>query len=429
MTLPAPPEPTHSLAISGNPDEGIVAFNVLETSNLDLLKAFAWIFHSDAIAGLRHELQKWAECENVFLCPSGECGIAQVLSLLPQKEVVMPAWICHQVKTAVKLAGKRIIFVDLGKNNINSTSAEYEEAAKPGRILLIAHLFGVPTDVVNICELAKRRDCLTIEDAVPAIGGRQNGRLLGTFADFGVFSFEQSKRLSAFRGGFIVANNEHLCDLAKLDSNRLVGTTRPMPYLHLAKAFLQNFVTNPLIYRQITRRLLPLRPSPQNILRVKERKIAPPAPYAQKSDAPEIAPQTQFYTKDMHPYQAYLALQMIRRIDTISEQIAELARVYEKHFRGTPIQTFLPAGYDPSGLLRFPIALPGRNRSEIIRLSQERGVYLKTMWIEEESCAGLPNCIWAANNLIMLPLYTALSTGSARQIAETLLDVERALPR
>ena len=259
--------------------------------------------------------------------------------------------------------------------------------------------------------------------------GRQDGRLLGTFADFGVFSFEQSKRLSAFRGGFIVANNEHLCDLTKLDSNRLVETTRPMPYLHLAKAFLQNFVTNRWIYRQITRRLLPVRPSSRQILRAREQKIVPPAPPAQRCGAPEVVPQTQFYTKDMHPYQAHLALQMIRRIDRISEQIAELAEVYERHFRGTPIQTFLPAGYDPSGLLRFPIAIPGRDRSEIIRLSRGRGVYLKTMWVEEESCAGLPNCIWAAHNLIMLPLYTSLSTGSARQIAEMLLDIERELPR
>ena len=419
----------HPLAPRRNPAEGIVAFNALETSNLDLLRAFAWIFQPDAIAALRQELQAWIQNENVFLCPSGECGIAQILSLLPQKEVVMPAWICHQVKTAVKVAGKRIIFVDLGKNCINSTSAEYEEAAKPGRILLIAHLFGVPTDVAAICELAKRRDCLTIEDAVPAIGGRQDGRLLGTFADFGVFSFEQSKRLSAFRGGFIVANNERLCDLTKLNSNRLVETTRPMPYLHLAKAFLQNFVTNRWIYRQITRRLLPVRPSSRQILRAREQKVVPPAPPAQRCGAPEVVPQTQFYTKDMHPYQAHLALQMIRRIDRISEQIAELAEVYERHFRGTPIQTFLPAGYDPSGLLRFPIAIPGRDRSEIIRLSRGRGVYLKTMWVEEESCAGLPNCIWAAHNLIMLPLYTSLSTGSARQIAEMLLDIERELPK
>src|SRR6266576_2227917 len=95
---------TRSLVTSGSPTDAIVPFNVLETTNRDLCTAFGWIFQADALAALRLALQEWIQEENVFLCPSGECAIAQILSLLPQKEVVMPAWICHQVKTAVKVA-------------------------------------------------------------------------------------------------------------------------------------------------------------------------------------------------------------------------------------------------------------------------------------------------------------------------------------
>jgi dTDP-4-amino-4,6-dideoxygalactose transaminase len=416
----------HSLGVSGGPADGIVPFNVLETTNWDLWAAFGWIFQPDALASLRLALQEWLQAENVFLCPSGECAIAQILSLLPQREVVMPAWICHQVKTAVKVAGKKIIFVDLGKNSINATSAEYAEAAKPGRILLIAHLFGVPTDVAAICKLAQRSGCITIEDAVPAIGGRHDGKPLGTFADFGVFSFEQSKRIPAFRGGFIVANNERVCDLAKLESNRVIETRRSMPYLPLAKAFLQNFVTNPWVYRQMTRRLLPLRPL---LLQMKKSRTRGPLPApGLESDAPVKAPHTPFYTEEIHPYQAQLALPMVRRLDGIGQKISELAEVYENSFRGTRIQTLLPAGSDRSGLMRFPIAFPSRDRSEIFRLAQERGIYLKAMWTEEASCEGLSNCLWAARNLILLPLYTALSATSAGRIAQTLLDIERGHP-
>jgi dTDP-4-amino-4,6-dideoxygalactose transaminase len=419
---------TNPLVTSGSPADGIVPFNVLETRNRDLCRAFGWIFQPDALAALRLALQEWIQEENIFFSPSGEAAIAQILSLLPQKEVVMPAWICHQVKIAAKVAGKRIIFVDLGKNSINATSAEYEEAARPGRILLIAHLFGVPTDVAAICELAKRRDCVTIEDAVPVIGGRQDGRLLGTFGDFGVFSFEQSKRIPAFRGGFIVANNGHLCDLAKLESTRVTETTRSMPYLALARAFLQNFVTSPWIYRQITRRLLPLRLLPRQIRYQRAKRRPAPAAPIQENAGPLRAPRTPYYTEEIHPYQARLALSMIRRIDRIGKKISELAGVYEEYFRDTGIQTFLPPGTDKAGLMRFPIAFPGRQRSEIFRLAQERGIYLKAMWTEEESCAGLPNCIWVARNLILLPLYTALSASSAGRIAEALIEIERESP-
>lgn len=189
----------HLLVTAGSHDDHIVPSNVLETTTWQLLKAFSWVFQPHALGTLRSVLQQWMQEEKIFFSPSGECAIAQILSLLPQKEVVMPGWICDKVKVAAKVAEKRIIFVDLGKNSINATSAEYDKAAKPGRILFVAHSFGVPTDVSAICELAKRRDCITIEDAVAAIGGRHNGRPLGTFGDFGIFSFEQSKRITAFR--------------------------------------------------------------------------------------------------------------------------------------------------------------------------------------------------------------------------------------
>ena len=154
----------------------IVPFNVLETRNRDLFAALSWMFHSDPLGALREALREFTGQRHIYFAPSGECAIAQILSLLPQKEVVIPAWICHQVKEAAEIAGKRVIYVDLAKNSINATSAEYDEAARPGRILLAAHLFGVPTDIESICKLAMSRDCVTIEDAVPAIGGVLDAR-------------------------------------------------------------------------------------------------------------------------------------------------------------------------------------------------------------------------------------------------------------
>ena len=428
MTVAEKPVDSEPLVTFRSADDAIVPFNVLETRNRDLWAAFRCMFQPDSLESLRGALRNWLHNQEVFFSPSGECGIAQVLSLLPQKEVVMPAWICHQVKTAVRVAGKRIIFVDLAKNGINATSAEYEVEAKPGRILLIAHLFGVPTDVEAICRLANSRDCVTIEDAVPAIGGRQNGRLLGTFADFGVFSFEQSKRIPAFRGGFIVASNRNHFDVGKLERHRVVETTRSMPCLPLAKAFLQNIATRPMVYRQVTRRLFPLRPRLRALLKQSavNENLPTPGSAAKNHDVPEKAPLTPFYTKEIHPYQAQLALRMIQRIDKIGEKISALADVYERYFEGSGITTFLPAGASKSGLMRFPVAFPGRRRAEILKLASERGIHLKVLWSEEEDCEGLPNCLWVARNLILLPLYTALAPESASRIAQALLDIDEA---
>jgi dTDP-4-amino-4,6-dideoxygalactose transaminase len=115
---------------------------------------------------------------------------------------------------------------------------------------------------------------------------------------------------------------------------------------------------------------------------------------------------------------------MMRRIDRICGKISQLADVYERAFTGTAIQTFVPAGSDKSGLMRYPIAFPGRDRSQILQLAQRRGVYLKTMWSQEAGCEGLANSLWMARNLILLPLYSNLSFTSAQSIAEVLLEIE-----
>src|SRR5207247_5535278 len=184
-----------------------------------------------------------------------------------RSDVASTHYIRHDAERAAQVAGKRIIYVGAGENSVNATSAEFAEAARPGRILLAAHVYGVSTDIEAICELGRSRDCVTIEDAVPAFGGRRHGRLLGTFADVGVFSFQQSKRLSAFRGAVIVVNNSDILDPVKLGSRRLVETQRAMPVRELVQALVQNFATIPWVYRKLTRPLLPLRETLPPLLR------------------------------------------------------------------------------------------------------------------------------------------------------------------
>jgi len=435
MTAPPVSQDSRSPANRRRSKEAIVAFNALETRNRDLLAALSWVVHPDPLAALRRALQEWFQQENVFFAPSGECAIAQILALLPQPEVVMPAWICHEVKTAARVAGKRIVYVDLAPGQINATAEEYSRVARPGQILLIAHLFGAPTDVSRICELAKSRDCVTIEDAVPAIGGREGGRLLGTFADFGVFSFEKSKRIPAFRGGFIVANNGQLIEPGELARFRLTPSSTVLPILPLATALAQNLATHPPVYRAVTSKFLPLRPRVVEALRSLKRRQAAGVAVgsAGTADAEQTAthapaPRTPFYTRELHPYQAELALRMIRRIDQIGQKIARLAGIYMEKFRNSPIATLLPPGCDVSGLMRFPVAFPGKQRAEILKRAWDQGIYLKVMWAEGVGLEGLPNSLWVAQNLVLLPLYTALGERSAQCLADAIVEIDRSTP-
>lgn len=387
--------------------------NRLETPNMDFIAGFGNILQGNSLETLRDALKAMTGKRHIFFAPSCRCAIAKILSLLPHKEVVMPAFTCPVVKTAVEVAGKRILFVDIAKNGLNSTSAEYHRYAKPGRVLLPTHLFGIPTDIENICELAKDQGCVTIEDAAAAFGADRGGRPLGTFADFGIFSFERSKRLPAFRGAFIVVNNENILDPSILDRHQIVPTKQKLPVWDITHGLAYNFATIPWLYGRFT---LP------HLLQKYARRDMDSA-----STLPLDATFTPYYTKEFHPYQAALVLRALSRWDGIRDHIKRLVSLYREVFRNAPIETFLEPGCDESALLRFPIVFSGRERTEILRLALKRGLYLETNYerplVDTSEYLNFPNAVWAARNMVLMPLYMGLSTKAAEESAKRVVKI------
>jgi dTDP-4-amino-4,6-dideoxygalactose transaminase len=389
--------------------------NRLETRNRDLLAAIPGLWSSNSLPALTDALRHLTGREQVFFAPSARAAIAHILSLLPQQEVVMPAFTCPVVKTAVQAAGKRIIYVDTAPNQLNSTSVQFEKHAKPGRVLLPTHLFGIPTDVERICALAKDRGCITIEDAAAVLGARYHGRQLGTFADFGVFSFERSKRFPAFRGGAIIVNNEGIIEASKLASGGFLGRSQRLPVREIVFSLMYNVATVPSVYGRL---VLP---------RLLQRYAGwDPARNNHGGDDPLHTP---FYTQRFQPFQATLVLRMLSRIDRIREHIRTLVSAYLKVLRGTNVLTPIPEDCDHAALLRFPVMLPEIERSHVLRHALQRGLFLETNYeqilAEEPPDGAFPHAQWASRNLVLLPLYGALSPENAMRLAEQIAAIEK----
>lgn len=409
-------EVAYSQAISGTtrtPElgSGFLPLNRLETSNWDLLASLPGLGKFHAIEVLREKLSAMTGREHVFLAPSCRAAIAQLLLLLPQQEVVMPAYTCAVVKLAAQAAKKTIIYTDVAKGSVNSTSAEFEPHAKPGRILIPTHLFGIPTDIENICELAKQRECITIEDAAPSLAEPYAGGIIGSFSDFGVFSFERSKRLPAFRGAAIVVNNESLIDPAILERANSFGATYIAPLKEALSSAFYNIAGNSLIYSHY----------------VVPRQMKMYSSWTYSPRNLEAAIQGKFFKHRFHPYQATLVLRMLTRLDKIKEKVRQLIAIYQEEFRNTPVMTFLPENASPVTLLRFPVIIPGITREEVLLQTLRSGLFLETnyerLMPDEISGNELANAQWTASNVILLPLYRSLSESDARRIAKELVRI------
>lgn len=384
--------------------------NRLETSNFELIWDLRKLWSKSSSEELRNALKSLTGAKHVIFAPSARCALAQILSVLPQGEVVMPAYTCPVVKTAVEFAGKRICYVDVNRKSLNATSAEFEPEAHSRRILLPTHLFGIPTDIEHICELARKRGCVTIEDAAAALGVKRNGRPLGTFADVGVFSFERSKRFPAFRGAAIVINNDSVIDPQKLVEHPVVPQKSSFPAKELVFAQLYNATTQPWIYGRM---ILP------SLLQR----------YAQEGGyEKEVSPtNSSFYQAEMHTYQAALILRSLSRAHRMQKQIESLVAEYELALRNKPVHTFVSQEDERGGLLRFPIVIDGLPRAQALREALSRGLYLETNYerplAPEDEWRRLPNASWAARNVVLLPLYTSLKRSQAQTIAMNVAQI------
>jgi dTDP-4-amino-4,6-dideoxygalactose transaminase len=111
------------------------------------------------------------------------------------------------------MTGATPIIVDVDITSYNITPECIEEATEnwngdlPITALIVVHEFGCPVDMPAIVKVARKNKLTLIEDAACAMGATIQGQHVGTFGDFGCFSFHPRKTLTTGEGGAIVTSN------------------------------------------------------------------------------------------------------------------------------------------------------------------------------------------------------------------------------
>jgi dTDP-4-amino-4,6-dideoxygalactose transaminase len=154
-------------------------------------------------------------------CASGTDAL--VLSLMaaeigPGDEVITTPFSFFATAGPIALVGAKPVFVDIDPITYNLDSALIESAiTEKTRAIIPVHLFGLPADLNPILKIARDRGLFVIEDAAQAIGARYQEQNVGTFGDFGCFSFFPSKNLGAAGdGGLIMTNHESMAERLRM---------------------------------------------------------------------------------------------------------------------------------------------------------------------------------------------------------------------
>ena len=122
----------------------------------------------------------------------------------PGDEVIVPPVTFVASATSIARVGAVPVFVDLDPQTLNIDPERVAEAINERtRGIAAVHFAGHPVDLDTLTKLCAQRGISLIEDCAHAHGAEWRGRRVGGFGQFGSFSFQASKNMTAGEGGIL----------------------------------------------------------------------------------------------------------------------------------------------------------------------------------------------------------------------------------
>ncbi len=129
----------------------------------------------------------------------------------PGDEVITTAYTFQATIVAILMTHAVPVFVDTAPDSFLLDPAKIEDTiTEQTKVILPVHIAGYPADLDALVDIAENHNLNIIEDCAQAHGAEWRGKGVGSWGDFGCFSFQTSKNLCAGEGGIIITNDREL---------------------------------------------------------------------------------------------------------------------------------------------------------------------------------------------------------------------------
>jgi dTDP-4-amino-4,6-dideoxygalactose transaminase len=162
----------------------------------------------------------------------------------PGDEVIVPSFTFAATANSVALTGATPVFADIELTHycldVDHVAGLVTDRTKG---IMPVHLYGHPANMTALRELADRHGIALYEDAAQAHGATLDGRPVGTFGEFAMFSLYPTKNMTSGEGGMVSTGDETVAHTVRLlrnqgmlrqYENELVGFNARMTNLHAA---------------------------------------------------------------------------------------------------------------------------------------------------------------------------------------------------
>ena len=159
-------------------------------------------------------------------------------------EVIVPSFTFAATANSVALTGATPVFVDIEPEHFCLDPDAVEAAITERTVgIMPVHLYGHPADMTRLMTIAQRHSLQVFEDAAQAHAATWQGRPVGSFGDWGMFSLYPTKNMMSVEGGMVACATDETARLIRLlrnqgmekqYENEVVGLNNRMTDVHAA---------------------------------------------------------------------------------------------------------------------------------------------------------------------------------------------------
>ncbi len=283
---------------------------------------------------------------NCFFVSSGRAAMTLILQSLrvltnhQKTDVIVPSYTCYSVPASIKKAGLNVRVCDIDPVTFGYDLRRLEKMDFSKVLGIISsNLYGIPDDLSAIEEIALRKGIRVIDDAAQCMGGRAEGRFVGTFGDAGLFSLDKGKNITTIEGGIIVTRFEEIAGVLRAQTEGLHSSGFSGSFMNFMKVVLYATFLRPSLYW-----------IPDNL--------------------PFLRLGTTVYSEEypIEKYRAFLArlgVRLLGRLREINQARIDNAQFLLKGLEGTPCLV-LPSPRENASpvYLRFPVRIVDEERRD-----------------------------------------------------------------
>lgn len=169
------------------------------------------------LTAFQNDLARVTGARHTGLVSTGSAAFHLTLKALAERsarrDVILPAYTAPVVVLPVLKAGLRPVAADVSLSTFNIDPASVADRLSDDTLAVMpAHMFGIPCELDTLQAALQGTGATLIEDAASALGATLDGRMAGTIADAGFYSFHRGKQLSTLIGGAWVTDDNQLAD-------------------------------------------------------------------------------------------------------------------------------------------------------------------------------------------------------------------------